>query len=178
MKLITESFSVEVLKPQDAESLSRLMISNGRRFQKFLPKTLAQNLSEDDSKKYIQKKTAQIQNQTEFTFAIKDIDSAHVAGLIILKNINHQLKQGEFSYCLGQKYSGKGWMTRSIKAVKAYAFNELKLKSLQIIIHKTNVPSIQIAERNAFTWVKTLDKEFVTGKSTLDMELYELQHEE
>ncbi|UPS92467.1 MULTISPECIES: GNAT family N-acetyltransferase [unclassified Bizionia] len=177
MKLKTESFSLEVLKPQDAQSLSRLMISNGKRFQQYLPKTLSENLSEADSKNYIQRKTKQIKNKTEFTFAIKDIDSDDVAGLIILKNIDYQLKQGEFSYCLGQKYSGRGWMTRSIKAAKNFAFNELKLKSLQIIIHKSNLASIQIAERNGFTWIKTLDNEYVSGKSVLDMELYELQYE-
>lgn len=177
MKLNTESFSLEALKSQDAQSLSRLMISNGRRFQQYLPKTLSENLSEVDSKNYIQRKTKQLKNNEEFTFAIKDIDSGDVAGLIILKNIDSVLKQGEFAYCLGQKYSGKGWMTRSIEAAKAYAFNELKLKSIQIIIHKTNLPSIQIAERHAFIWIKTLDNEFVTGKSVLDMELYELHHE-
>ncbi|WP_417201236.1 GNAT family N-acetyltransferase [Bizionia sp.] len=177
MKLKTESFSLEVLKPQDAQSLSRLMISNGKRFQQYLPKTLSENLSEADSKNYIQRKTKQIKNKTEFTFAIKDIDSDDVAGLIILKNIDYQLKQGEFSYCLGQKYSGRGWMTRSIKAAKNFAFNELKLKSLQIIIHKSNLASIQIAERNGFTWIKTLDNEYVSGISVLDMELYELQYE-
>ncbi|MFC5194115.1 GNAT family N-acetyltransferase [Bizionia hallyeonensis] len=177
MKLKTESFSLEVLKPQDAQSLSRLMISNGKRFQQYLPTTLSENLSEADSKNYIQRKTKQIKNKTEFTFAIKDIDSDDVAGLIILKNIDYQLKQGEFSYCLGQKYSGRGWMTRSIKAAKNFAFNELKLKSLQIIIHKSNLASIQIAERNGFTWIKTLDNEYVSGKSVLDMELYELQYE-
>lgn len=177
MKVVTESFSLEFLKPQDAQSLSRLMISNGKRFQQYLPKTLSENLTEVDSKNYIQRKTKQIKDKTEFTFAIKDIDSGDVAGLIILKNIDSQLKQGEFSYCLGQKYSGKGWMTRSIKAVKAYTFNELGLKSLQIIIHKTNLPSIQVAEKNDFIWIKTLENEFVTGAVALNMELYEIQHE-
>ncbi len=88
MKVVTESFSLEFLKPQDAQSLSRLMISNGKRFQQYLPKTLSENLSEADSKNYIQRKTKQIKVKTEFTFAIKDIDSGDVAGLIILKNID------------------------------------------------------------------------------------------
>ncbi|EGV43059.1 N-acetyltransferase [Bizionia argentinensis JUB59] len=177
MKLHTESFSLEVLKPRDAQSLSRLMISNGRRFQQYLPKTLSENLSEADSKNYIRRKTKKLKNQEEFTFAIKDIDSRDVAGLVILKNIDPVLKQGEFAYCLGQRYSGKGWMTRSIKAAKAYAFNELKLETLQIIIHKSNLPSIQIALRNGFTWIKTLENEHATEDDVLDMELYELHYE-
>lgn len=177
MKLHTESFSLEVLKPQDARSLSRLMISNGRRFQQFLPKTLSQNLSEADSKNYIQHKTKQIKNKEEFTFAIKDNDSGDVAGLVILKNIDLTLQQGEFAYCLGQKFSGKGWMTRSVKAVIDYGFKKLKLETLQIIIHKANLPSIQIAERNGFIWIKTLENEHFNEESVLDMELYELYHE-
>lgn len=177
MKLKTESFSLEVLKPEDAESLSRLMISNGRRFQKYLPKILSQNLSESDSRTYIAQKTKAHDNQTEFTFAIKDLETNAVAGLIILKNIKPKLQQAEFAYCLGKKYSGKGWMTQSIKAVIQFAFKTLKLNTLQIIIHKTNKPSVQIAKRNGFAWTKTLDKEHVSGKSILDMELYELHHE-
>ncbi|MGY0391342.1 GNAT family N-acetyltransferase [Bizionia sp. KMM 8389] len=177
MKLVTESFSLEVLKPSDALSLSRLMISNGRQFQHYLPKTLSENLSESDSKNYILRQTELIKSQTEYTFAIKDIDSGDVAGLVILKNIDPNLKQAEFAYCLGLKYSGKGWMTRSIKAIKEYAFNTLQLQSLQIIIHKTNQQSIQVAEKNAFNWVKTLEKAFNTDKASLDMELYELHHE-
>lgn len=177
MKLYTESFSLEALKPQDAKSLCRLMISNGRRFQEFLPETLSENLSENGSEKYIQKKTKQFKAREEFTFAIKDIECGDVAGLIILKNIDYQLKQGEFAYCLGQKFSGKGWMTRSINAVKTFAFETLQLEKLQIITHKTNLPSIQIAERNGFIWTETLVSEFVSDLAVLDMELYQLQHE-
>jgi ribosomal-protein-alanine N-acetyltransferase len=54
----------------------------------------------------------------------------------------------------------------------------LGLKRLQIIIHKTNTNSINVAERCGFKWQKTLKNEFSTsGKTPLDMELYELHYE-
>ncbi|HLV70495.1 MAG TPA: GNAT family N-acetyltransferase [Xanthomarina sp.] len=175
----TETFKLEALKPEDASSLSALMISNGKSFQKYLPKTLAQNLSESDSKEYILKKGKAIKNQTEFTFALKDIDTNKVAGLIILKNIDKTNQQGEFAYCIGKKYSGKGWVTHSIKTVTKFAFDNLGLKSLQIFIHKTNTGSINVAERCGFVWRDTIKNEFTPfGKNLTDMELYELCYEE
>ncbi|MFD2551588.1 GNAT family N-acetyltransferase [Bizionia sediminis] len=177
MKLQTESFSLEVLQPQDAPSLSRLMISNGKRFQEILPDTLAENLSEAHSKTFIQKKNTLRKLGLEFTFAIKDIDTGHVAGLILIKNINYQTKQAEIAYCLGQKFSGKGWMTRSLKAIKNYAFQNLGLQILQLTIHKSNRSSINIAKSNGFVWMQTLTSEYETQSAVLDMELYQLHYE-
>ena len=56
MTFSTETFTLEALKPEDASDLSELMISNGKSFQEYLPKTLAQNLSETDSSIYISNK--------------------------------------------------------------------------------------------------------------------------
>ncbi|HLV40301.1 GNAT family N-acetyltransferase [Xanthomarina sp.] len=176
MTFTTETFILEALKPKDASSLSALMILNGKKFQKYLPRTLEQNLSEKDSKIYISNKNKALKNRTEFTLAVKDKETNAVAGLIILKNIDYQLKQGEFAYCIGASFSGKGWITQSIKATSKFAQNKLGLKTLQIIIHKTNSRSINVAERCGFTWTKTLEKEYVSGKSNLDMELYELHY--
>ncbi|HLV14503.1 MAG TPA: GNAT family N-acetyltransferase [Xanthomarina sp.] len=176
MTFSTETFTLEALKPKDASSLSALMISNGRKFQKYLPNTLEQNLSEKDSKIYISKQNKARKNKTEFTFAVKDKETKEVAGLIILKNINYQLKQGEFAYCIGAAYSGKGWITQSIKAATKFAHEELGLKNLQIIIHKTNTRSIHVAQRCGYTWTKTLNQEHTSGEVNLDMELYELHY--
>jgi ribosomal-protein-alanine N-acetyltransferase len=154
------------------------MINNGKKFQEYLPKTLAQNLSEIDSKNYILKKNKALKEQTEFTFAIKKLETNEVAGIVILKNLDHKLKQGEFAYCIGKTYSGKGWTTLSLKAFTDFAFNEIGLKNLQIIIHKTNLGSINVAKRCGFLWSKTLENAFTpSGKNSVDMELYELHYE-
>ncbi|MFV0571654.1 MAG: GNAT family N-acetyltransferase [Xanthomarina gelatinilytica] len=178
MTFSTETFKLEALKPEDASSLSALMITNGKSFQQYLPKILAQNLSEADSKIYILNQNKALKKQTEFTFAIKDIETHEVAGILVLKNLDYTLKQGEFAYCIGKRFSGKGWISQSLKAFLEFAINNLGLKRLQIIIHKTNTNSINVAERCGFKWQKTLKNEFSTsGKTPLDMELYELHYE-
>ena len=51
----------------------------------------------------------------------------------------------------------------------------MQLKTLQIITHKDNLPSVNVAWTNDFKWVKTLKNEFTpTNEKPLDMELYEL----
>ncbi|RSK41447.1 GNAT family N-acetyltransferase [Mangrovimonas spongiae] len=177
MDLSNETFYLDNLKSKDALSLNQLMIRNARHFQQYLPKTLAQNLSEDASKNYIKNKSEAFKNKTEFTFAIKEKSTHNIAGLVILKNLDWNTKQGEFAYCLGNKYSGNGWMSKSVQAAKNYAFNKLGLEKLQVIIHHTNTDSINVAKRSGFTWVKTLKKEHVSAKAVLDMELYEAKND-
>lgn len=59
-----------------------------------------------------------------------------------------------------------------------FAFDNLNLKTLQIIAHKTNLGSVKVAEKNGFIWKKTLLNEFTpTNEVPLDMELYELYNE-
>ncbi|MNT85361.1 hypothetical protein D3C72_2255210 [compost metagenome] len=66
-------------------------------------------------------------------------------------------------------------MTKVVKEISNYAFNELTLKTLQIISHRTNFGSVKVAENSGFVWKRTLPNEFTpTNEEPLDMELYEL----
>ena len=99
-------------------------------------------------------------------------------GLIYIKKLNWTKKEGEFAYCIGYEYEGKGITTKAIKILSNHAFDTLNLKTLQIIVHPSNKPSIKVAENCNFTWIKTLEKEHTPpGEKPLDMELYELYNE-
>lgn len=178
MKLIDEKFCLESLKEEDASSLNKLMIRNGKRFQQFLPKTLSQNLSAESSSNYIKEKNMEIDSKSAYTLGIKDLKNRSVAGLVILKEIDEVEKSGEFAYCIGKEFEGLGWVTRSIEAFSKFAFNKLDLEKLHIIIHRTNIASIRVAENAGFVWKQTLYTEFrPPGKAPMDMELYELKNE-
>lgn len=169
-----ELFSISPLELSDAESLNQMMLSNVKRFQKYFPKTLSKNLNIEDSKAYILRKAIENKNKIEFTFAIKDNASQKVAGLIILKEIDMAKREGELAYALDEKFEGNGWITNAVKELVKFAFEELKLKTLKIITHHTNIGSCKVAEKNGFVWKKTLKNEFTSiNGSPLDMELYE-----
>jgi ribosomal-protein-alanine N-acetyltransferase len=59
-----------------------------------------------------------------------------------------------------------------------FATEELKLTTLQIIAHKSNIGSCKVAEKNNFIWQRTLLNEFTPiNELPLNMELYELSNE-
>jgi len=174
MDFDSKSFYIDRLTLEDASSLNRLMIRNAKKFQQHLPSTLSQNLSKSDSEVYIKRKIEEFKNRIKFTFAIKTKDSNAVAGLIIIKNMDWINQQAELAYCLGKQFSGNGWMSKSIEATKQFAFEELGLKKLQIIVHKSNTRSINVAKRSGFTWKKTLKKAYISEEELLDMEVYEI----
>ena len=168
-------FYIDFLKQEDAKSLSGMMTSNSNRFKRYFPITLSKNLSPEDSKNYIFQKSVECENKSEFTFAIKEVSTSEIAGIIIIKEINWNIKQGEFAYCIAVNFENKGWMSKAILAISKYAFDIIGLERLKIIVHKDNIGSTKVAQKCNFTWQKTLLNEYIPpNKSPLDMELYEL----
>lgn len=173
--IIAENFIIDKLKPIDANQLHRFMIENAERLTKFFPITLSGNTTVEKSTEYIEIKESEIQQKVNFTFAIREIDSQKIIGLIIIKKIDWTTRIGELAYCIGSNFEGKGLITKVVKVISNFAYTELDLKTLQIIAHKTNLGSIKVAENNGFVWQKTLIDEFTpTNELPLNMELYEL----
>jgi ribosomal-protein-alanine N-acetyltransferase len=176
--IITENVIIDKLKPIDASQLHEFMIQNTERFTKFFPRTLSDNVTLEKSLVYIETKGKEIQQKINFTFAIREIDTQKIIGLIIIKKIDWTNRIGELAYCIGNNFEGKGLISKVVKVISSFAYNELELKTLQIIAHKTNLGSIKVAENNGFIWQRTLIEEFTpTNELPLNMELYELTNE-
>ena len=170
-----DSYYIEPIKTQDAWNLCDFIVSNEDRLKRYFPKTLEQNLTPGLSKNFVQKKVKQFKLKEEFLFTLKEKETNQLAGLIYIKEIDSVKKQGEFAYCIGYPFEGKGLTTKAVKILSEYAFKDLSLKTLQIIAHKDNLASVKVAENCNFIWKKTLKKEFTPpGEIPLDMELYEL----
>ncbi len=169
------NYIIDKIFEDDDLGICDLMKGNSLRFQRFFPKTLAQNLTLKDSKKFALLKSQEHNSKVEFTFVIKDKYLNKVVGLIILKELNWDSKQGEFAYCIDSEYEGKGLMSKSVKALSQYALDILELRTLQIVVHKSNSGSIKVAKNCGYIWQKTLFNEYTPpNESPVDMELYEL----
>ncbi|MBC7606800.1 MAG: GNAT family N-acetyltransferase [Burkholderiales bacterium] len=170
-----EDFIVDPLQSTDANQLFQFMENNNKRLQRYFPVTLSSNATLEKTTEYIVIKNKEIVEKSNFTFVIRDKISQEIAGLIIIKKIDWDKKQGELAYCIGSRYEKKGVTTFAVSKISQFAFNKLKLKTLQIISYKTNFGSIKVAENNGFVWQTTLVNEFTpTNEKPLDMELYEL----
>lgn len=176
--IATYSFHIITLEPEDAKSLHEMMLFNFDNFKRYFPLTLSKNKSLEASLSFIEEKSKQNESKSEFTFGIKDISNSNIAGLIIIKEINWETKQGEFAYCISSEYENKGWMSKAISLTSKYGFEVLGFEKFQIIAHKTNIGSCKIAKKCGFKWKKTLLNEYTPpNEAPLDMELYELEYE-
>jgi len=173
-----DSFYIDKIQQKDAWTLCDFIAANEDRLKDYFPSTLAQNLTPDLSKNFVEKKVKQYHSKEEFLFTIKEKESHKLVGLVYIKELDWKIKQGEFAYCIGYQFEGKGLTTKAIKTLSEFALSDLKLKTLQIIVHKDNIGSVKVAENCDFIWQKTLPNEFTpTGKQPIDMELYELYNE-
>lgn len=175
MTIEFNEYGIDAIHEKYAWRICDFVVTNTERLKRYFPKTLEQNLTPDLSKYFVEKKLKQFRNREEFLFVLKEKENRTVIGLIFIKEIDWETKEAELAYCIGYQYEGKGWMTESIKALSNYAFNDLELKTLRIIVHDSNIPSIRVAEKCGFIWTKKLLKEHTPpNENPLDMELYEL----
>jgi len=175
MIITLEQFTIEPIAVKDAWRLCNFIVSNEERLKRFFPSTLAQNLNPNLSDNFVAKKAAQFDAREELLFTLKEKKNRSIIGMVYIKDLDWNKKQAELAYCIGYQDEGKGWISQSVKALSEFAIETLGLKSLQIIVHKSNLGSVKVAEKNGYVWQRTLEKEHTPpGENALDMELYEL----
>ncbi|MGB6150812.1 MAG: GNAT family N-acetyltransferase [Pricia sp.] len=166
-------FTIEPVHEKYAWRICDLMVANADRFKRYFPQTLAQNLNPELAQIFVDKKVRQFTLEHEFLFVLKEKESRTVIGLVYIKEIDWKTKQAELAYCIGYTHEGKGYMTEAVQALSAHALNDLGLRTLRIIVHKSNLGSIQVAIKCGYLWKTTLLKEHTPpGEAPLDMELY------
>jgi ribosomal-protein-alanine N-acetyltransferase len=170
-----DAFEINPIHSGDAWKICDFMVANADRFKSYFPGTLAQNLNPTLSQLFVERKLKQFESKEEFLFTLKHSETRELVGLIYIKELDWSINQGEFAYGIGYTYKGQGLTSKAINLLSAYAFNDLGIDTLQIIAHKDNLGSVNVAIKNSFIWQKTLINEFTpVGRPPLDMELYEL----
>jgi ribosomal-protein-alanine N-acetyltransferase len=169
-----DTFEINPIHEGDAWRICDLCVANADRLNRYFPKTLEQNLNPTLSQLFVEKMVKQFEEKETFLFTLKHSETKELAGLIYIKELDWNIKQGEFAYCIGYTFEGQGLMSKAIDKLSQHAFNNLGLETLQIIANKDNLSSVKVALNNNFKWIKTLINEFTpTGRPPMNMELYE-----
>ncbi|RKR14666.1 ribosomal-protein-alanine N-acetyltransferase [Maribacter vaceletii] len=174
MVLNFDAYYLEPIHEKHAWGLCDFVTSNADRLKRYFPLTLAANLTPELATIFTHKKVKEFHTKEEFLFIIRSNSEKNILGMVYLKELNWETKQGELAYCIGYTEEGKGIASKAVQNITDWTFKEHSLKTLQIIVHKTNVASIKVAQKCNFTWQKTLPKEHTPpNENPLDMELYE-----
>ncbi|MBN8211111.1 GNAT family N-acetyltransferase [Bacillus sp. NTK071] len=83
------------------------------------------------------------------SFAI--IYKGEIAGTIGFNDLNKANRIGVIGYWLGEKFQGKGLMSKAFKTVIEYSFTELELNRIEVSVAVDNKKSRALPERFGFT---------------------------
>lgn len=72
-----------------------------------------------------------------------------LVGSVNLKSRSRTI--GEIGYWLASEYTGKGYATCAVQALRNYAFRSLGFESIGAEVHKDNLASQRVLERAGFT---------------------------
>ncbi len=157
-----------------AQELTDLVSRNSEYWYRYFPLTIKKNDTLATSILFLIENEALTSDKKQFLFGVKDAVTATLFGLVYIKEIDWEMKQGELAYAIDKKVSGQGWMSQIVRIVSQKGF-DMGLEKLTIITHKTNKGSVAVAENSGYCWEETLSAAFTPpGGSSLDMELYTL----
>ncbi len=164
-----KNFIVRTYQKNDAESIAKN--ANNRKIAKNLTDSFPHPYTIEAAKNWINKNQKLIRRKdpNQLSFAI-EIDG-EAAGGIGFSNIekNHKAMLG---YWLGEKYWGRGVMTKVVKEMTKYGFNRLKLKKISAEVFLFNKASMKVLEKAGYKKEGFLKKEEKKGEKYLDVYLY------
>lgn len=157
MQFNFENYSVAPIAIKDAWRICDFVVSNTERLKSDFPRTVKANLTPTLAEIFVAKKVKEFEKDLEYLFTIKENTNRTIIGLVYLKELKKIEGQGELAYCVGYRYEGKGITSTATARIAKWAFEELRLRTLQIIVHKSNLASIGIAKNLGFRYQRGLN---------------------
>jgi ribosomal-protein-alanine N-acetyltransferase len=106
--------------------------------------------SREEAEAFMQRIFDNVTNNESIFWAIRQKDSHKMIGNISIWRLMKEDYRGELGYTLHPAHQGKGIMNEALQAVLLYAFNTMKLHSIEAGINPDNAASRQLLERNGF----------------------------
>jgi len=104
------------------------------------------------------------------TFALRDASSRVLAGGVQVRQRENRV--GQLSYWVFPPFRGRGFATRGLRLVSAWAFAELSVGRLELLIEPDNEPSRGVARAAGFVEEGVLREHERIGETLRDMILY------
>jgi len=142
---------IRQLELSDAEDLLKLEVENRDFFQLYAPLKDEKFYTIDGQVERIEKNVLLTKQDSVYSFGIFLTDSKQLIGNVTLSEVARGNYQSCWiGYYLDRKHNGKGYMTKAVKLVVDYGFNELKLHRIEAGVMPHNIRSIKVLEKAGF----------------------------
>ncbi len=105
------------------------------------------NYSIRDSKAWVSLAIKNWRKHHEFQFVICDVQTGEICGAIGISQIEIENKVADLGYWVRRGYLRKGIATRALRLAIAFAFQELDLVRLELLIREENIASQRVVEK-------------------------------
>jgi len=147
----TQEIFIRQLEFSDAEDLLKLEVENRDFFQLYAPLKDEKFYTIDGQVERIEKNVLLTKQDSVYSFGIFLTDSKQLIGNVTLSEVARGNYQSCWiGYYLDRKHNGKGYMTKAVKLVVDYGFNELKLHRIEAGVMPHNIRSIKVLEKAGF----------------------------
>lgn len=143
-----DDLNINLAMPQtwQAVDLYHAIADDRASLGKWLPWAYKMKTAEDEAV-FIKKIQEDMINQRMIVLTI--LVNGHPSGMIDLHNLVKN-KKGEIGYWLSSKFQGRGIVTRSTLKLCEYAFSELNLQYIDLIVATQNTSSSRVAKNAGF----------------------------
>ena len=147
-----------------AENLNNMNILNNLRDGLPYPYT------EDDAEDFIQAMLSADKDKT-FAFAITLNDKV-IGSIGVFRQENIHYRTAEIGYYIGEKYWGKGYMTKAVKLTCDFVFSNTDIIRIFAEPFAYNTASCRVLEKAGFVFEGILKSNAVKNGSIVDMKMY------
>lgn len=130
--------------------------------------------SMEETKTWIKSCPEAWEKGTEYGFAIKDLKNDSFIGCCGVNNINWRDKYANLGYWVRRSHSGQGIATSTTLLLAQFAFKELSLNRVEIVVATNNVASTRVAEKTGALREGTLRKRIVVRENVYDAFMFSL----
>lgn len=172
-KIVLESDSLILRDIKETDTINIFNKVSPLNVRKYLS-TVPQPYTLENAQEFVKMKLDNqlLEKRTSFDLAITQkslnssgIDSLELIGIISLSKIDYFMGKATIGYWLGEEYWGKGIMSKAVKRVIEFAFNDLNLNRIEIEAVVENIGSNKVIQKNGFVF-ECVQKQAMRSKAT------------
>jgi ribosomal-protein-alanine N-acetyltransferase len=158
------------LKPEDKEVIFE--IRSNPEIMKYVARPIAQTMA--DATAHLDKVLKNLHDHGGIDWGMEEKKSGKLIGTIALWRIIPENYRAELGYVLNEKWQQQGFMHEALTAVIDYAFEQLKLHSIEANIDPLNIASAKLLEKCKFKKEAHFKENFFFEGVFLDSVIYSL----
>jgi len=124
--------------------------------------------SEDDTSNWIKSLPSGWAEGTSYNFAITDIQDGRLLGGCGLNHINPTYRFANLGYWVRTGRTGEGIASRAVRLIASFAFEQVKLVRVEIVVAVGNYPSLRVAGKVGARREGILRNRMLVGENIYD----------